>query len=100
MKFTKANLYEFLVELISETSLSEQNEVDVPKDEPDSESTLLVNSTYANTTNPGDIRKLMSAPGKSKAISNKKQTASRNEITINDKTYLECIEHAICYITK
>ena len=30
-KFTKANLHELLDELISETSLSEQNEVDAPK---------------------------------------------------------------------
>ena len=70
-KFTKDNLHELLAELISETSLFEQNEVDTPKYEPDSESELLVNYTSSNATNPGDIRKLMSAPGKSKAISNK-----------------------------
>ena len=37
MKFTKSHLYEILTKLISETSLFEQNEVDVPKDEIESE---------------------------------------------------------------
>ena len=33
-KFTTAHLHELLTELISESSLSEQNEVDTAKDEP------------------------------------------------------------------
>ena len=52
-KFTKAHLHEILTKLISESSLSEQNEVCDPKDEPDSESTLLVKYASANAINPG-----------------------------------------------
>ena len=83
-------MHELLNELISDSSLSEQNEVDAPKDKPDSESTFLVNSTSSNEINPGDIRKLMFAPVKNKAISNKKQTACSNEVTMNGKTYRDC----------
>ena len=50
-KFIKAHLYKFFTGLILETYLSEYNKVDVPKDEPDSDSSLLVNSTSANTIN-------------------------------------------------
>ena len=73
MKFTKANLHQLLAELISETSFSDKNEVNVPKDKTDSESAFLVKYTSANTINPGDIRKLISASGKSKDISKKNQ---------------------------
>ena len=52
-KFTKLNLHELLAELISETSLSGKNEVDVLKDEPNSKSEILVNSTSTNVINPG-----------------------------------------------
>ena len=71
-KFTKAHLHGLLTELISEPSVSEQNEVNSPKDEPYSESIFLVKSTSANATNLGYVRKLMSTPGKGKATSNKK----------------------------
>ena len=71
-KFTVAHLHELLTELISESSLSEQNEVNVAKDETDSESTLLVNLTSDHAVSPGDIRKLMFTPEKRKATSNKK----------------------------
>ena len=98
--FTKANLNELFSELISENSLSEKNEVDVPTDEPGSKSILLVSSSSVNAINPGNIRKLMSIPGKIKSIPNKKQTDFSNDITINGKTYRECIQHATCYITK
>ena len=81
MNFTKAHLHELLTGIILETSLSEQNEEDITKDEPDSESTLIVNYTSNNAINPGDMRKLMHAPGKSKAVSNNKKTALINEIT-------------------
>ena len=42
----------------------------------------------------------MPTPGKSKAISNKKQAAFSNEITINGKTYRECSQHVTHCITK
>ena len=74
-KFTKANLHELLSELISENSLSDDNEPDAPVANQDSESTLLVNSTSANAINPGDIRKVMSTPGKNKDVAVKKQAA-------------------------
>ena len=83
-------MHELLTELISESSLSEKNGVDAPKDEPDSESKLLVNSTSTNVINPRDIRKLVSAPRKGKSTSNKKQTAFSKEVTINGKSYREC----------
>ena len=63
-KFTKDHFHELLTELISESSLSEKNEVDAPEDDPDSDSTLLVNSTSANSINTGNTRKLMSMPDK------------------------------------
>ena len=66
-KFTTAHFHELLTELISESSLSENNEVNAPKDEPDSESTWLVNSTSSNSINPGDGCKLMPTPDKGKA---------------------------------
>ena len=72
-KFTKDNLHGLLAKIIS-IFLSEHNEVDVTKDEADPDSTLLVKATSANATNPGDIRKLMSTPGNSKVISNKKSS--------------------------
>ena len=59
-----------------------------------------MNSTYENTVNIRDIRKLISAPVKSKAISNKKETAFNEEITMNGKNYRECIQNAMCYIKK
>ena len=99
-KFTAAHLHELLIEIISEFSLSEQNELDTTKDEPCSESKLLVNSTSTNAVSQGDIRKLMSTPDKSKATSNKKQAAFSNEITLNGKTYRECVQHLIFYLTK
>lgn len=85
-KFTTAHLHELLTEIISEYSLSEQKEVDGTKDDPDSESTLVLNSTPTNAINPGDIRKLTSTPAKGKATSNKKQIAVINEVTMNGKT--------------
>ena len=78
-------MHELLTDLISVHSLSEQNEADATKDEPDSDSALLVNSTSVNAISPGDIRKIMSMPYKVKATSNKKHTAFRNESTINGK---------------
>ena len=88
-------MHDILTELISESSLSEQNEADAPKDDPDSESTLLVNSASSNGINPGEIRKLMSITDKGKATSNKNQEAFINEVTMNGKTYRECIQHVI-----
>ena len=97
-KFIKANVHKIITELISETSFTEKNEADTLEDEPYSESTLLVNFNSANTFNPGEIRKLISALRKIKAISNKKQTAFSNEITMNGKTYRECSQHTTCCI--
>ena len=94
-KFNKAHLHELLTKLISKFSLSEQNEVDDHKYEPDSESKLLAHSTPVNAINPGCIRKLMSTPDKGKATSNKKQTAFSYEVTTNLKTYRECSQHVI-----
>ena len=71
-KFTKAHLHELFSKLISETSLSDDNEPVIPAANQDSKSALLVNSASANTINPGDIRKLMSAPGKTKEVAVKK----------------------------
>ena len=48
-KITTTHLHEVLTEVILESSLSEHNEVDATNDEPDSESTLIVNSTSANS---------------------------------------------------
>ena len=79
-------MYELLAELISETFLSEKNELDAPEDEPNSESTWLVNSTFEKTVNLGDICKLTPTTEKSKAVSNKKQTAFTNKITMNGMT--------------
>ena len=93
-------MHRLLTELNSESSLSEQNEVDAAKDEPDSEYILLVNSTSANALSPGEMRKLMSAPGKSKATTNKKQTAFSSGIVINGKTYRECNQRVTYYVTK
>ena len=81
-KFTKANLHELLAELLSEASLSEQNEIDVSEDELKAHSTLQVNSTSENATNPGNSRKLTHAPGKSKDAFSKQQTAFSKEITV------------------
>ena len=47
-KFTTAHLHVLLTELTSESSLCEENGVDATKDDPDSDSALLVNSTSAN----------------------------------------------------
>ena len=80
-KFTEANLHELLNELISETSSSDENEPEAPAPNQDSESTLLVNSTSASAINPGDIRKLMSTPGKNKDVAVKKQAA--HELTMS-----------------
>ena len=99
-KFTKANMHEIFSELISENSLSEQIEVDVPEDEPESESTFLVNSTSTNSINPGDNFKLITSAGKIKSTSNKKQKYFSNEITMNGKAYREFSQHATCCITK
>ena len=93
-------MHELFTELISESSLSDQNELDSPKDTPYSESILLVNSTSANDINLGDIRKLMFIPDKVKATSNKKQESFSNEVTANGKTYRECSQYAIYYVTK
>ena len=84
-KFTIAHVHELLNELMSEHSLSEHNEVAATKDDPDSESTLLVNSTSANSVRLGDIRKLISTSDKSKSTSNKKQAAFSNENNVNGK---------------
>ena len=78
-------MHELFTELILEASLSEQNEVDTPKDEPDSKSTFLVNSTSANEIKPGDILKLMSTPGKVKVTSNEKQIDFSNEVNTHGK---------------
>ena len=83
-KFTKAHLHELLNELISETSLSDDNEPEDHVANKDSGSTLLVNSISANAINPGDIRKLMSIPGKNKDIEVKKQAA--HELTMSGNT--------------
>ena len=91
-------MYELLSELISETSLSDDNETAIPEGDQDPESTLLVNSTSANAINPGDLRKLMSEPGKNKGAVVKKQTAFDNEVTINGKTYRKCSQHVIYHI--
>lgn len=88
-KFSAAHLYYILTELISESSFSEQNEVDATKDDPDLESTLLVNSTFASMASPGDIRKIMYTPYKSKATYNNKQTAFSRDISLNGKNYRE-----------
>ena len=85
MIFTKAHFHELLTELTSESSLSEQNEVDAPKDELDSESKLLVKSASANAINPGDTRNIISTHDKGKATSNKTQGAFSNDVTINSK---------------
>ena len=42
----------------------------------------------------------MSTPGKSKAISNKNETAFSNESTMHGKTYREFSQHATCCIKK
>ena len=93
-------MHELITELISESSLSEQNKVDTPKDDPDSDSTLLVISTSDNAINPGYIRKIMPTPDKGKATSNKKQAAFSNKGTMNRKTYREHNQHVIYYVTK
>ena len=101
-KFTKANLHKLLIELILETSLSETNEVDNDENELNVEPTLLVNSTSANSINPGDIPKPMSAPVKDKASSSEKEnrTAFSREVTMNSKTYREVGQHVIFYLIK
>ena len=71
-KFIKAYLHELLTKIISESSLSEKNEVDATVDDPDSESTLLANSASSNAMNLGDICKIISTPDKGKATYNKK----------------------------
>ena len=98
-KFTKAHLHELLSKLISETSLSDDNETAIPEAGQDPESTLLVNSASANAANPGDIRKLMSEPGKNKGAAVKIQTAFANEVTINGKTCRERSQHVTYCIT-
>ena len=50
-------------------------------------------STSENTVNPGDIHKIMSAPGKLKASSKMKQTSFSKEIASNGKNYRECSQH-------
>ena len=94
-KFATAHLHELITKLISESSLSEKNEANDHKDKPDSDSTFLVNSTSTNSINPGDIIKLMSIPDEDKAISNKKQAAFSNEVTMNGKTYRDFSQHVI-----
>ena len=93
-------MHELLTELISEPSSFGQNDVDTPKDEPDSESTSLVNSTSDNAINPVDTHKLMSTPGKGKDTSNKKQIVFSNEFTKKGKPYRECSHNFIYYATK
>ena len=63
-KFTKANVHE---QIISETSLSDTNEVDNTKIEADAESTLPANSTSTTSINSGGIRKLIPVSTKGKA---------------------------------
>ena len=99
-KFTTAYLHELLTKPISESSLSKKNELYVAKYEPYSESTWLVTSTSPNITSPGDILKLMSILDKGKDTSNKKQIAFSNEVNMNGKTYRECGQHVIFYVTK
>ena len=60
----------------------------------------MVNSTTSNSINPGDVRKLMSTPGKGKDTSNKKQKTFSNEVTMNGKTYWEYSQHVIYYVMK
>ena len=42
----------------------------------------------------------MSTPGKAKATSKNKQTDFSNEVNMNGKTYRECSQHVIYYVTK
>ena len=64
------------------------------ENESNAESEMLVNSASANTISPGEIRKLMSAPDKSKSTSKKKQKSFSIDIILNGKTYRECGQHA------
>ena len=61
---------------------------------------MLVKSTSAYAINTGDVCKLISTPGKNKAISIKKQTAFSNKVTMNGKTHRECIHNVMHCITK
>lgn len=71
-KFTKAHLHELLSELISENSLSDNNETTIAEGDQDPESTMLVNATSTNTINPGDLCKLIFEPNKNKGVVVKK----------------------------
>ena len=42
----------------------------------------------------------MSTPDENQAASNKNQAAFSSEITMNGKTYRDCIQHVIYYVTK
>ena len=64
------------------------------------ESKFLVNYTHANDINPEKISKLMSTSRKGKATSNKKQEYLSNEVSKNVKTYWECSQNVIYYVTK
>ena len=70
-KLTTAHFHALLTELILESSLSDQNEVDATIDKLDSDSTLLSNSMHVNSVSIGEIRRLISIPDKGKATSNK-----------------------------
>ena len=90
-KFTKAYLHELLVELISEHSLSNINEVDNAKNETDTESLFVANSTYINSINPGDISELMYSLGKGKLVLTRKKIGNHlvTRILKKFKTYLK-----------
>ena len=61
-----------------------------------------MNYSSDNSVNPGDIRKLISTPGKSKASPNKKDNRKvfSNEVTTTGNIYFEVGQHEIYHMKK
>ena len=90
-------MHELLNELVIEDGNTESDNRDTKEVEFNNESSLLVNSTTGTNVNPGDFRKLMSSPTKSKpSPSSTKKAMFKSEITTNGKTYREVEKHVIC----